>query len=43
MRRRRIRYGEGGKVHAGMACERRLQLASERGVGGLEKHFDVTA
>ena len=34
---------EGGELQARMARQRRLELAAERGVRGLEQHLDIAA
>ena len=34
---------ECGEMHAGMAGQRRIELAPERRVGGLEQHLDIAA
>jgi hypothetical protein len=43
MRRRGIRHRKRRKMDASVARQRRIQLAAERRIGGLEQHFDVAA
>ena len=43
VRASRIGNRECREVHAGMARQRQIELASERRVGGLEQHLDIAA